>query len=105
MRIALSMRIIEAPGTAELRDAISHDWLARLAAWDMTPVPVPNIVAQPEAYLDGRGVDLLVLTGGADLGVTPERDAPESPPPAYPAPVTLPSPTRPNILRKGRERG
>ena len=78
MRIALSMRIIEAPGTAELRDAISHDWLARLAAWDMTPVPVPNILAQPEAYLDGMGVDLLVLTGGEDLGVTPERDDTES---------------------------
>lgn len=78
MRIALTMRITEAPGTAELRDAISHDWLARLAAWDMTPVPVPNILAQPEAYLDGLGVDLLVLTGGDDLGVTPERDATES---------------------------
>ena len=78
MRIALSMRIMEAPGTAELRDAISHEWLARLAAWDMTPVPVPNILAQPEAYLDGLGVDLLVLTGGEDLGVTPERDATET---------------------------
>ena len=61
MRIALTMRITEAPGTAELRDAISHDWLARLAAWDMTPVPVPNIVAQPEAYLDGLGVDVYTV--------------------------------------------
>ena len=76
-RVALTMRVTQAPGYAEPRDAVSHDWLARLRDWGMTPLLVPNVLAAPDAYLGGLGANLLVLTGGDDLGVTPERDAPE----------------------------
>lgn len=78
LRVALTMRVIDATGNHESRDCISHDWLARLADWNMTPVLVPNVLAEPGAYLDGLKADLLVLTGGDDVGTTPERDATES---------------------------
>jgi len=77
-RVALTMRVTQASGYIEPRDSISHDWISRLGEWGMTPLLVPNRVADPESYLDGLGADLLVLTGGDDLGVTPERDAVET---------------------------
>ena len=76
-RVALTMRIVQAAEYPEPRDCISHDWLARLGEWNAIPLPIPNLVAAPEDYLDALGVDLLVLTGGDDLGVTPARDATE----------------------------
>jgi N5-(cytidine 5'-diphosphoramidyl)-L-glutamine hydrolase len=76
-RVALTMRVTQASGYIEPRDSISHDWLARLGEWDMTPLLVPNHLSAPESYLDGLDADLLVLTGGDDLGITPERDRSE----------------------------
>lgn len=72
------MRVTQASEYVEPRDSISHDWLTRLGEWDMTPLLVPNHLSAPESYLDGLGADLLVLTGGDDLGATPERDASEN---------------------------
>ena len=76
--IALSMRIIDLPNYPESRDAISHDWLKRIEAWDMTPILIPNTLADPSAYLYRLKPDVLVLTGGEDLGVTPVRDDAET---------------------------
>ena len=78
MRLVLSMRITAADGYAEARDSISHDWQVRLADWGATPLLVPNLIRAPEAYLDGLEADALVLTGGDDPGITPERDATEN---------------------------
>lgn len=72
------MRITEAAGYVEPRDSISHDWLMRLGEWGLTPVLVPNVVADPADYLERIEADILVLTGGEDLGLTPRRDATEA---------------------------
>lgn len=77
MKVALSMRVTGAVGYHEPRDSISHDWLSWLRDWNMTPFPIPNILADPAGYLSGIAPDLLVLTGGDDIGATPERDAAE----------------------------
>jgi gamma-glutamyl-gamma-aminobutyrate hydrolase PuuD len=76
--VALSMRIVDASGYHEPRDAISHDWLRRVAAWGMTPVLVPNILADVSAFLDAAHPRLLILTGGDDPGAPGERHATES---------------------------
>ncbi|MEE9250004.1 MAG: gamma-glutamyl-gamma-aminobutyrate hydrolase family protein [Alphaproteobacteria bacterium] len=78
LRVALTMRVADATGYRESRDSISHDWLARLSDWNMTPVLVPNVLTEPGTYLDGLKADLLVLTGGDDPGAAPKRDATES---------------------------
>ena len=72
------MRVTQASGYVEPRDSISHDWMSRLGEWGMPPLQVPTHLISPESYLDGLGADLLVLTGGDDLGATPERDTSET---------------------------
>ena len=78
MKVALSMRITEAAGYVEPRDSISHDWLNRLREWDMVPYPVPNLLKDAASYIDGLAPDLLLMTGGDDLGATPDRDRAET---------------------------
>ena len=77
LRVALTMRITQAPGYYEPRDSISHDWLGRLVAWGMTPVLIPNLLDGHRDYLEWASPDVLVLTGGDDLGKTPQRDEAE----------------------------
>ncbi len=72
------MRVTAAERYRESRDSISHDWLARLAEWEMTPLPVPNLGERAAAYLADLRPDVLVLTGGDDIGATPLRDATEN---------------------------
>ena len=76
-RVALTMRVTEAHGHGEMRDSISHEWLTLTHDWDLTPFPVPNLLTSPGEYLDGIAPDILVLTGGDDLGTTPARDQTE----------------------------
>ena len=76
--VALSMRITEAPHYPERRDAISHDWIKLLEAWGVIPAPVPNVLADAASYLDRLQPDILILTGGDDIGTTPERDVAET---------------------------
>jgi len=77
MRVALTMRVSEETRYVEPRDSISQDWLNRLAQWEATPLLMPNLVADPVGYLKDFRPDLLVMTGGDDLGVHPERDRTE----------------------------
>lgn len=71
------MRVTNAVGYSEPRDSISHDWLTTLAAWNMIPLPVPNIGVGAVDYIKDTAADILVLTGGEDLGVSPIRDTTE----------------------------
>ena len=71
------MRVMNAADYHEPRDAISHDWIKLVDSWGMEPVCVPNTLKFPEAYLKSLRPDLLILTGGDDLGKTPVRDTAE----------------------------
>lgn len=75
--VGLSMRVTTASGYTELRDAISHDWIRLLDSWEMTSLLIPNTLTDPAAFVEACGVDLLVLTGGDDIGVSAVRDAAE----------------------------
>jgi gamma-glutamyl-gamma-aminobutyrate hydrolase PuuD len=76
MLAALTMRITEADGYVERRDSISHDWMNRLAEWNVTPLLLPNR-GDPVSMMMRAKPDILILTGGSDIGMTPERDATE----------------------------
>ncbi|MDB9702499.1 gamma-glutamyl-gamma-aminobutyrate hydrolase family protein [Rhodospirillales bacterium] len=77
IKVAVTMRITEVADYHEPRDSISHDWLNILPAWGMTPLPVPNIGNEAVSYLDFLKPDLLILSGGDDIGTTPARDETE----------------------------
>ena len=76
-RACITMRVTNATGYDEPRDSLSHDWLASMAAWEIMPYPVPNMGADAVAYVSALGPELLVFSGGEDLGESPERDATE----------------------------
>lgn len=77
LRVALSMRVVQAPTYVEPRDSISHDWITLLDSWGWKPLLVPNVIEDGPAYLDALAPDVLILTGGDDLGQTPVRDRAE----------------------------
>ena len=78
MRVALTMRVIQVQGHTEARDALSRDWIRLAGQWGLSPLLIPNGLPDPAGYLGALAPDLLILTGGDDLGDTPERDATEA---------------------------
>lgn len=80
--LAVSMRMTRAHypgGKEELRDALAHDWWRFFqAALPNTPVlPTPNTGKRIETFLHAFPVAGLVLSGGDDWGVFPQRDMTE----------------------------
>ncbi len=76
-RAALSMRVSKIQDYEETRDCLSSDWPAILGEMGITPHPVPNIGEAAISILDAIAPDVLILTGGDDIGATPERDVTE----------------------------
>ena len=77
VRVALSQRMAEGGEHSELRDCLAQDWALRLSDWGMVPIPIPNRLSDFASHFDAVRPHLLVLTGGDDLGATPERDRSE----------------------------
>lgn len=77
--IGLTMRSAAAEGYAEERDAIARDWYSFLAAAvpELGWVLLPNLGPAVVDYARARGVDRLLLSGGADPGSAPARDTSE----------------------------
>ena len=80
LRIGVTMRVLEAEGYYEPRDALTQAWSNFLsiglpnAAW----LPVPNIGANGvRIYCEKWGINRLILTGGEDIGVSAIRDETE----------------------------
>lgn len=74
MIVAVSMRVTEASGYYEPRDAISHDWIPYLESKGQSPLLIPNRLANPGEYLRQFNVDALLLTGGNDLVIHEATD-------------------------------
>lgn len=79
-RIVVTQRVVIDPQTGERRDALDQ----RLAIWmnqaQLLPYPLPNTWTEDaalEAWLAALGPQGLVLSGGPDPGVAPERDRTE----------------------------
>ena len=67
--IAVSQRVAEIPSYGEVRDCLDQAWTSWLESCGLTPVPVPNRIDDPAAFLDRLGVAGVILTGGNDLGL------------------------------------
>jgi len=77
LTIALTMRVTHPSAYAEPRDSVSHDWIAKLDAAGADILLLPNGLSDPAAPLRRRRPDLVILSGGEDLGMEPVRDAAE----------------------------
>lgn len=71
------MRVVHAQGYHEPRDALSQDWFPFLAACGITPVLVPNIGENAQAFAAEMNVAGLLLTGGNNVCPQTYGGAPE----------------------------
>lgn len=80
LRIGVTMRVLEAQGYHEPRDALAQDWAGfmSVALPDAAWLPVPNLGANKvRAFCEKWGINRLILTGGDDIGVSAIRDETE----------------------------
>ena len=78
-RIGITCRIVEAPGYAERRDALAHDWQAFMAAAlpETAWLPIPNLGAHVTDFITAWGLNGFILSGGETPGDCPQRDLTE----------------------------
>jgi N5-(cytidine 5'-diphosphoramidyl)-L-glutamine hydrolase len=78
-RFGISMRITQSVGYNEPRDAIASDWNRfMLSAFPKSAfIYIPNIEESVVDYIRKLKVNVIILTGGEDIGVTPMRDKTE----------------------------
>lgn len=80
LRIGVTMRVLEAQGYHEPRDALAQDWAVFMSAAlpDSAWLPVPNLGANKiRAFCEKWGINRLILTGGDDIGASVIRDETE----------------------------
>jgi putative glutamine amidotransferase len=79
--VAVSQRVDSYPDRGESRDALDQQLVTWLVQGGFVPVPVPNrLGGEPEvhALLGMLSPCAIVLSGGNDIGMVPERDLTES---------------------------
>lgn len=68
------MRVTQADAYVEPRDSISWDWIRCLEARGVETILIPNALSDPVGFLEIYSPDLVIMTGGDDLGRHEERD-------------------------------
>ena len=76
-RIGISQRICRDEKSGEQRDCLAHDWYAFLCALGVNWTPLPNHRQSAVRLCGELALDGILLTGGDDVGIHPERDATE----------------------------
>ena len=71
MIVAVSMGVFQNPSYVETRDTLSHDWISFLDHQGVTPLLVPNNLAEPGDYCRRLNVSGILLTSGNDVGLQP----------------------------------
>jgi putative glutamine amidotransferase len=72
--IGLTQRVTFMDGIGEKRDSLAQDWGRFMAAAALPWVALPNRPAEALALAERLALGGLILTGGDDSGVFPERD-------------------------------
>lgn len=78
-RIGITMRVVDAQGYCEPRDALARDWANYMAfALPGVPwLPVPNLGKASVEFAAAWRLDGLILSGGNDIGENSLRDTTE----------------------------
>ena len=79
LRIGISMRVTDAVGYLEKRDSIAQDWTKYLS----TIFPnenwlfIPNVGSSVSEYAKKWNLNAFILSGGENIGTSPNRDVTE----------------------------
>lgn len=75
-KFGISMRIADANGYVEKRDAIAHDWSKYMLRVfpDSDWLFIPNLGKESVAYFKKWNLNVLILSGGDDIGTYKIRD-------------------------------
>lgn len=74
LRIGISQRVDWIAGRDERRDALDQRWSQLLWSIGMLAIPLSSQTAEPDKYLTEIGLEGFILSGGNDIGESPERD-------------------------------
>lgn len=74
-RVGITQRQMYLADRDEWRDALDTRLAALVWSLGLCPVPLANAVPDVAAYLDALRIDAVLVSGGDDLGATPQRDA------------------------------
>ncbi|PWH86997.1 gamma-glutamyl-gamma-aminobutyrate hydrolase family protein [Brumimicrobium oceani] len=79
IRFGITMRITEANGYEEQRESIASDWCEyMMKAFPKAQfVFIPNLEYSVKQYIQELDVNVLIISGGDDLGLYPRRDRSE----------------------------
>lgn len=80
LRIGITMRVVDADGYHEPRDALAQAWADFLGqAWpEAVWLALPNLGAEAiRDYCEKWRINRLILSGGEDIGAQPRRDETE----------------------------
>ena len=67
IRVGISMRVVNALGYNEPRDAISHDWVDLLINNNLEFVLIPNCGDRVSDFLETIKIQALILSNGNDI--------------------------------------
>ena len=74
MIIAVSLSVLQKSSYPETCDALSQDWVRFLIGLRVTPLLVPNGLADPAQYCRQMNVQGVLLTSGNDIGLQPGEE-------------------------------
>tara|TARA_B110000438_G_scaffold88857_1_gene88336 strand:+ start:5288 stop:5920 length:633 start_codon:yes stop_codon:yes gene_type:complete len=75
--VGISLRVVLIDKFNEKRDAISQDWTKFLEKFNAYPILIPNTLSNVEDFFSKIQIDILILSGGDNIGEYQERDETE----------------------------
>ena len=76
-KVGISLRVENIKKYNEKRDAISQDWIEFCNYAELIPILIPNNLKNTKEFLESLNLDMLIFSGGDNIGDNIERDKTE----------------------------
>jgi N5-(cytidine 5'-diphosphoramidyl)-L-glutamine hydrolase len=76
-KVGISLRVENIKKYNEKRDAISQDWIEFCNYAELIPILIPNNLKNTKEFLKSINVDMLIFSGGDNIGDNANRDKTE----------------------------
>ena len=76
-KVGISLRVENIEKYNEKRDAISQDWIKFCNRAEFMPILIPNGLKNTKKFLESMNPDILIFSGGDNIGDDPKRDKTE----------------------------